>query len=209
MSTMTRPDFSALPDAVPIFVQLLGELDVRIAGRRVEWIRRKDALLFKYLLLEPLGRVSRDELCEVFWPAHDRQQALQNLRTTCSNVRSALRRCLPESRVDLYFQADGRDIVLRNDLAITDLSRFLAHVNAARDAMTAQRLDRAIDAYEAARVLYRGPLIADPPTAAHEAIARAVDDAFNEVLRHLTALRRFGADVVAMQQQRQGTAASA
>lgn len=205
----TRPDLSVLPDAVPIFVQLLGELDVRIAGRRVEWIRRKDALLFKYLLLEPLGRASRQELCEVFWPDHDRHQGLQNLRTTCSNIRTALRRCLPESRVALYFQADGRDIVLRNDLAITDLSQFLAHVTAAREAMSAQRFDRAIDAYEAARTMYRGPLIADPPTPAHEAIARAVDDAFNDVLRHLTALRRFGADVVFRQQQHEIGAASA
>jgi DNA-binding SARP family transcriptional activator len=209
MQPTTRTDLSALPDAVPIFVQLLGELDVRIAGRRVEWIRRKDALLFKYLLLEPLGRVSRQELCEAFWPDHDRQQALQNLRTTCSNIRAALRRCLPESRIDLYFQADGRDIVLRNDLAITDLSRFLAHVTAAREAMSAQRFDRAIDAYEAARTIYRGPLIADPPTPAHEAIARAVDDAFNDVLRHLTALRRFGADVIALHQQREIGAVSA
>jgi hypothetical protein len=189
-------DLSTLPDAAPIFAQMLGEFEVRIAGRRVEWVRRKDALLFKYLLLEPLGRASRAELCEVFWPTHDRQQAAQNLRTTCSNVRSALRRCLPDSRVDLYFQADGRDVKLRNDLAVTDLTRFLAHVGAAREAMTEQRLDRAVEAYEAARALYRGPLIVDPPTPAHEALAREVDESFNEVQRHLTALRRLGADVV-------------
>ncbi len=189
-------DLSMLPDAAPIFAQLLGEFEVRIAGRRVEWVRRKDALLFKYLLLEPLGRASRAELCEVFWPTHDRQQAAQNLRTTCSNVRSALRRCLPDARIDLYFQADGRDVRLRNDLAVTDLARFLAHVAAAREAMTEQRLDRAVEAYEAARALYRGPLIVDPPTLSRQAMAREVDESFNEVQRHLTALRRLGADVV-------------
>lgn len=189
-------DVAALPDVAPMFVQLLGEFDVRIAGRRVEWVRRKDGLLFKYLLLEPLGRASRAELCDAFWPTHDRDQARQNLRTTCSNIRAALRRCLPESRVDLYFRTEGRDIVLRNDLALTDLARFTAHVTAARDAMTAQRLDRAAEAYEAARSLYRGPLIADPATESHALIAREVDESFNEIQRHLTALRRLHAGVV-------------
>ncbi|HEY9085983.1 MAG TPA: BTAD domain-containing putative transcriptional regulator [Candidatus Tyrphobacter sp.] len=202
-------DLSMLPDATPIFARLLGEFEVRIAGRRVEWVRRKDALLFKYLLLDPLGRASRADLCEVFWPTHDRQQAAQNLRTTCSNVRSALRRCLPDSRVDLYFQADGRDITLRNDLAVTDLARFLAHVAAAREAMAEQRLDRAVEAYEAARALYRGPLIVDPPTPAHEAVARDVDESFNEAQRHLTALRRLGADVVPLRPRIQANAATA
>jgi hypothetical protein len=189
-------DVASLPDIAPIFVQLLGEFDVRIAGRQVEWVRRKDALLFKYLLLEPHGRVSRRELAEAFWPTHDRQQAAQNLRTTCSNVRTALRRVLPASRADLYFRTDGRDIVLRNDLAVTDLARFFAHVRAAREAMAAQQLDRAVEAYDAARAIYRGPLIVEPPKEAHEAIAREVDESFNEAQRHLTALRRFGAGAV-------------
>jgi hypothetical protein len=192
------PDVTTLPDVAPIFVQLLGEFDVRIAGRRVEWVRRKDALLFKYLLMEPLGRASRRELAEAFWPTHDRQQAAQNLRTTCSNIRTALRRVLPASRVALYFQTEGRDIVLRNDLAVTDLSRFLAHVRAARDAMAAQHLGKAVEAYEAARALYRGPLITDPPKPEHDAVAREVDESFNEVQRHLTALRRFGIEQVAL-----------
>jgi hypothetical protein len=189
-------DVATLPDVAPMFVQMLGEFDVRIAGKRVEWVRRKDALLFKYLLLEPLGRASRADLCEAFWPTHDRDQARQNLRTTCSNIRAALRRCLPESRVDLYFRTEGRDVVLRSDLAITDLARFSAHVAAARDAMAAQRLDRAAEAYESARALYRGPLIADPSTDAHAAVAREVDESFNEIQRHLTALRRLHASVV-------------
>lgn len=189
-------DPASLPDIAPIFVQLLGEFDVRIAGRRIEWVRRKDALLFKYLLLEPHGRASRRELAEAFWPAHDRQQAAQNLRTTCSNIRAALRRVLPARRADLYFQSDGHDIVVRNDLAVTDLARFLGHVRAGREAMAAQRLDSAVEAYEAARSIYRGPLIVDPPKPEHEATARDVDESFNEVQRHLTALRRFGAGIV-------------
>ncbi len=187
-------DLAELPDVAPMFVQLLGEFEVRIGGSRIEWIRRKDALLFKHLLLEPLGRVSRAELCTRFWPSHDRQQAAQNLRTTCSNVRTALRRCLPESRVDLYFRTEGRDVVLRNDLAVTDLSRFTAHIAAAREAMLADRLDRAAEAYESARALYRGPLIVDSPTDAHVAIAADIDESFNEIQRHLTALRRLRAD---------------
>lgn len=189
-------DVAQLPDVAPMFVQLLGEFEVRIGGRRIEWVRRKDAALFKYLLLEPLGRVSRDELCRNFWPTHDRDQAGQNLRTTCSNIRAALRRCLPESRVDLYFRSEGRDVVLRNDLAVTDLARFRSYVEAAREAMTAQRLERAAEAYEAARSLYRGPLIVEPATAEHEAIAHEVDESFNEIQRHLTALRRLHAGVV-------------
>ncbi len=189
-------DLAALPDASPMFVRLLGEFEVRIGGRRIEWIRRKDAALFKHLVLAPLGRASRSELCELFWPTHDRQQAGQNLRTTCSNIRAALRRCLPESRVDLYFRCEGGDVVLRTDLAATDLAAFTAHVAAAREAMTAQHLDRAAEDYEAARALYRGPLILEPTTEANAAIARDVDESFNEIQRHVTALRRLRADVI-------------
>jgi DNA-binding SARP family transcriptional activator len=176
----------------PIVAQLLGEFEVRIGGKRVQWIRRKDALLFKYLLLEPEGRASRQELCAAFWPEHDRQQAAQNLRTTCSNIRTALRRCLPVSRVAAYFYAEGRDIVLRNDLAVTDLARFIAHVRAARVMMVTQRFDRALAEYASARAAYHGPLIVDPSTPSHDVIAREVEAAFEEAERHLTALYRLG-----------------
>ncbi len=190
------PDLATLPDAAPMFVRFLGEFEVRIGGRRVDWVRRKDAMLFKHLLLAPLGRASRADLCELFWPTHDRQQAGQNLRTTCSNIRAALRRCLPESRIHLYFHCEGNDVVLRTDLALTDLARFTAHVAAAREAMAEQRLDRAAEEYEAARALYHGPLILDTPTEANTTIARDIDESFNEIQRHLTALRRLLVNVV-------------
>ena len=173
----------------PMHVQLLGEFDVRIDGQRVEWVRRKDAALFKYLVLAPFGRVSRAELCERFWPMHDRQQAAQNLRTTCSNIRTALRHCLPRSRADEYFTSVGRDIVLRADLALTDLSLFMDRVAAARAAMAERRLDLAIAEYESARTLYRGPLILDTEAEVHATLARDLDDAFAEAQRHITALR--------------------
>lgn len=191
-------DVTELPNALPIFAQMLGEFEVRIGGRRVEWIRRKDALLFKYLLLKPSGRASRSELCEAFWPAHDRQQASQNLRTTCCNIRAALRRSLPESRVDVYFRADGRDVVLCNPLVVSDITRFNELVSSARDAMNEQRFERATQAFEAARALYRGPLIVDPPNAGYESLAKEIDENFAEVQRHLAAMRRLAINVVAL-----------
>lgn len=191
-------EVTELPNALPIFAQMLGEFEVRIGGRRVEWIRRKDALLFKYLLLKPSGRATRLELCEAFWPAHDRQQASQNLRTTCCNIRAALRRSLPESRVDLYFRADGRDVVLCSALVSSDITRFNELVGAAREAMNEQRFERATQAFEAARVLYRGPLIVDPPNAGYETIAKEIDENFAEVQRHLAAMRRLAMNVVAL-----------
>jgi DNA-binding SARP family transcriptional activator len=181
-----------------ISARLLGEFDVRVNGCPVSWIRRKDALLFRYLLLEPLGRAARSELCDAFWPDHDRQQAAQNLRTTCSNVRAALRRALPAHDADSYFYADGGNVVVRADLTYTDLTRFMASVHSGRTAMVSLRFAEAIEAYESARSLYRGPLIADPATPAHRAIADEVEAAFGEVQRHLTALRLFAGDSPAL-----------
>ncbi len=177
----------------PIVARLLGEFEMQIAGQRIEWIRSKDGKLVKFLLLEPTGRASRTDLCRLFWPLHDRLQAAQNLRTTCSNIRAALRRVLPESRVELYFRCDRRDVVLTTEAAQTDLSRFMEHVTEARDAMTAQRIDLAIEIYEAARTLYRGPLLLDAPTEAHAAIAARVAEAWNEIQRHVLALQQIGA----------------
>ncbi len=182
----------------PIVARLLGELEIEIAGRRLEWIRSKDGKLVKYLLLEPSGRASRADLCRLFWPLHDRQQAAQNLRTTCSNIRTALRRVVPESRVELYFHCDRREIVLATELAHTDLSDFTARVAEARGAMDAQRLDLAAELYEAARALYRGPLILDAPTETHTAIAARVEEAWNEIQRTLLALQRIGARLPAL-----------
>ncbi len=177
----------------PIVARLLGELEIEIAGHRIEWIRSKDGKLVKYLLLEPTGRASRADLCRLFWPLHDRQQAAQNLRTTCSNIRTALRRVLPETRIELYFRCDRREVVLATELAHTDLSTFMARVAEAREAMEAQRLDLAAEIYQAARALYRGPLLLDAPTEAHAAVAACVDDAWNEIQRTLLALQRIGA----------------
>jgi DNA-binding SARP family transcriptional activator len=177
----------------PIVARLLGEFEVHIAGRRIEWIRSKDGKLVKFLLLEPSGRASRADLCRIFWPLHDRQQAAQNLRTSCSNIRTALRRALPESRVEFYFRCDRNEVMLATELAQTDLSRFMQHVTEAREAMAARRLDVAIEIYEAARALYHGPLILDAPTETHDEIAANVNEAWNEIQRHLLALQRIGA----------------
>ena len=122
---------SSKVDALPLVATVLGEFTVTIGGRRVEWVRRKDARVFKYLLLKPGGTATRAELIDVFWPGRERQASIAALRTTCSNIRHALREVVGHSRAELYFVTDLH-VRVPSERVISDLQRFRAHASAAR-----------------------------------------------------------------------------
>ncbi len=170
-------------------VSVLGEIVVSIAERRVAFVRRRDAQIFKYVLLKPTGRVSRSELLAAFWPNHERQSALAGLRTACSNIRQALRDATSDDIVGGYFTAEGDLSVIRNRI-ILDLDRFTAHVSAGDLALATGDVPAALAKYEAAHTVYRGALSLDVPNAPYRELAEAADANFEHASRQLHVLGR-------------------
>jgi hypothetical protein len=182
-ATRAQTRESPSSNTLPMHAHLLGEFKVHIGGRRVEWLRRKDAQLFRYLLMRPTGAASRAELCDVFWPEHDSAQARQNLRTTCSNIRSALRACLPFTDVSQYFSSRGTDLCVALDTVVTDLSRFNNQVALGKEALANNDTALAAVQFGMAHRTYRGPLMVDPPGCFYADIAEEIEEKLRECNR--------------------------
>jgi len=141
-----------------LVVRMFGRFEVEIGGRRIEWIRRREAQLFKYLLLKPNGTATRTELRAVFWPGTDAHLATQSIRTASSNIRKAIAALTGYAHVDRYFSSTGDiSVVLEN--AVIDVRRFTAHVANGDTELEAGRLHEAFAHYRAAEALYSGELL--------------------------------------------------
>jgi hypothetical protein len=145
-------------DSPPLFVaRLFGRFEAEIDGKRVEWIRRRDASLVKYLLLKPNGTASRSELREVFWPHSDRHLATQSIRTSCSNIRKAIAAIVGYACVERYFSSRG-DVSLNLENAVVDAHSFSAHLADGDAEAERGRKQDAFAHYGAAELLYSGDL---------------------------------------------------
>ncbi|HVA38900.1 MAG TPA: BTAD domain-containing putative transcriptional regulator [Candidatus Dormibacteraeota bacterium] len=172
----------------PMAVCVLGEFEATVGGRRIKWLRRRDAQIFKYLLLKPDGRASRAELADAFWPGRERQLALQALRTSCCNIRHAVGEAVGSARTASYFVANG-DVTVAKENVVVDAQSFSTHVAAAKTAAARGELRAVITHLEAARKTYRGSLIVDVPGAHYAAAAQEIDGTFATVESCLRALR--------------------
>ena len=141
-----------------LFVRLLGRFEAEIGGRRIEWIRRREAQMFKYLLLKRNGLATRGELREVFWPDAHPQLATQSLRTATSNIRKAIAAIVGYGNVERYFSSRG-DISVNLQNAVIDVRRFTAHVADGDAALERGRSQEAFAHYCAAESLYSGELL--------------------------------------------------
>jgi hypothetical protein len=147
------PDASAL-----LVVRMFGRFEATIGGRRIEWIRRREAQIFKYLLLKPDGSATRGELRDVFWPDANQHLATQSIRTACSNIRKAIAAIVGYGNVDRYFQSAGNvAVVLEN--AVIDARRFTAHIADGDSELENRRVPEALAHYRAAESLYSGELL--------------------------------------------------
>jgi Bacterial transcriptional activator domain len=147
------PDSNAL-----LVVRMFGRFEAEIGGRRIEWIRRREAQIFKYLLLKPDGSASRSELREIFWPEASAHLATQSIRTASSNIRKAIAAIVGYGNVDRYFTSRG-DIAVEVDNAVIDLRRFTAHMADGDTGLEAGRNQEALAHYRAAEALYSGELL--------------------------------------------------
>jgi DNA-binding SARP family transcriptional activator len=139
-------------------VRLLGWFRAEIDRRPIEWVRRRDRQIFKYLALQPSGSVSRAELGHVFWPDAEKHLVAQSLRTACSNIRKAIAQIVGFDRVDAYFRA-GDDLSLDLDNVIVDVNGFVAHANDGDEQYERGEVRAAYAHYRSAGRLYRGNLL--------------------------------------------------
>ena len=114
--------------ATPMQVRLFGWFLAEIDRQPIEWVRRRDRQIFKYVALQPNGSVSRAEIGQVFWPGAERHLVAQSLRTACSNIRKAIAQIVGFQQVEMYFRA-GDELSIDLDNVIVDVNRFVMHAN--------------------------------------------------------------------------------
>jgi DNA-binding SARP family transcriptional activator len=139
-------------------VRLYGWVRAEIDRRPIDWIRRRDRQIFKYLALQPGGSVARSELGQVFWPDAEKHLVAQSLRTACSNIRKAIAGLVGFDRVEAYFRA-GDDLALDLDNVIVDVNGFVAHANDGDEQYERGEVRAAYAHYRSAGRLYRGNLL--------------------------------------------------
>jgi DNA-binding winged helix-turn-helix (wHTH) protein len=158
-------------------VRMFGRFQASIGDISIEWIRRRDAQLFKYLLLTPNGIASRHELRRQFWPEAEAQLATQSLRTACSNIRRAVAVIVGYENVDRYFFTHG-EIGVNLANAVLDIRRFTAHISDGDQELNRSNIREAIAHYRAAETLYSGELLSgdypEPWYAARASMYRAL-----------------------------------
>jgi hypothetical protein len=177
---------TAVSGRATIVAKLFGGSQVRVGSDDVQWVRRKDSQVFKYLLLKETHSATRAELMKVFWADREPQIAAQGLRTTCSNIRHAFRAVVGEDRVDAYFSAEGDSVVVRANI-VTDVAEFLAHVGAARAGAANGSHARIAGHLAKARDIYRGDLLSGMPPCGLEQMAAQLRAQLAFVIQRLNA----------------------
>ncbi len=176
--------------ATPMQVRLFGWFLAEIDRQPIEWVRRRDRQIFKYVALQPNGSASRTELGQVFWPGAERHLVAQSLRTACSNIRKAIAQIVGFKQVEAYFRA-GDELSIDLDNVIVDVNRFVMHANDADEQYDRGDLRAAYAHYRSAARVYRGDLLIGD---AHEPWVATLDAALKA--RHVSLLERI-AEIVA------------
>lgn len=176
---------SKLHSSTPLHVRMFGRFQAEIEQHPVEWIRRRDQQIFKYVALSRDGSVNRAELAQAFWPNAEKHLVAQSLRTACCNIRKAIANIVGSDEVDHYFLADG-DVSLNLNNVIVDVRRFVAHANDGDLQYDRNELRAAYAHYRTAEQLYFGSLLlgeAAEPWFANQ--AEALDSRYVVVLTRL------------------------
>jgi hypothetical protein len=179
----------------PMQVRLFGWFLAEIDRQPIEWVRRRDRQIFKYVALQPNGTVSRAEIGRVFWPDAERHLVAQSLRTVCSNIRKAIGSIVGFKQVEAYFRA-GDDLSIDLDNVIVDVNRFVSHSNDADEQYERGELRAAYAHYRSAARVYRGDLLIGD---AHEAWVGTLDEALKS--RHNAVLERISEIVASLDYQ--------
>jgi DNA-binding SARP family transcriptional activator len=156
-----RPPGPGAP-APDITALVLGPLELSVAGRRVpRWNSLKARAVLQYLLVHQDRPVRRDVLMELQWPDHTHNSARNNLNVALYSLRNTLEG--PGHGVQPIVYQDGCYSLNPQLKWWIDRNEFIATIRHAESARRAGRPQQAIDTYQAAVRLYRGPLFEDDP----------------------------------------------
>jgi DNA-binding SARP family transcriptional activator len=153
----------AEPAAVPgaeVAACVLGPLDLTVAGHRVlRWNSLKARTVFQYLVVQ-IGRpVRREVLMELMWPDHSVSSARNNLNAALYSLRNTLDQ--QGSRVPYILYKDGCYLPNPELMWWIDRTEFLSTLQHAEVAQRGGQSRQAVNAYQRAVRLYRGPLFED------------------------------------------------
>ncbi len=179
------PQTTTTTDAPLLVVRMFGRFEATLGGRKIEWIRKREAQIFKYLLLKRTGTASRDELLAAFWAGSSMHAATQSLRTASSNIRKALATIVGYGEVERYFSSRG-ELAVSLDRAVIDVRRFAAHVADGDVERERGHLAEAFAHYRAAESIYRGELLCgEAPEPWYAARAAMYDALYASVLERI------------------------
>ena len=150
--------------AVPLNVRMFGRFRADIEDRPIEWIRRRDQQIFKFVALSRSGSASRAELAQTFWPDAEKHLVAQSLRTACSNIRKAIARVAGYDYVDLYFRADHASVSVDLNNLVVDARKFLAHTDDGLHQYDRNDFQTAYAHYRLAEQTYVGELLGGEAT---------------------------------------------
>jgi DNA-binding SARP family transcriptional activator len=145
-------------NATPLHVRMFGRFQAEVDQHPIQWVRRRDQQIFKFVALSRDGSVSRNEIAQTFWPDAEKHLVAQSLRTACCNIRKAIANIVGTDQVDSYFMADG-DVSLNLNNVIIDVRRFVAHANDGDTQYAREELRAAYAHYRTAEQLYSGSLL--------------------------------------------------
>lgn len=125
----------------PMKVRMFGWFQATVNGQNLQWIRRRDGQIFKYLALQPGGTATRSQIQRAFWPDAAPTLTAQNLRTACSNIRKAIARIVGYDQVDSYFHS-GTKLGLELNNVVVDINAFVAQSQRRRRTVSTRRTFR-------------------------------------------------------------------
>lgn len=185
----SRPEPGLQTTVSMMMVRMFGRFEATVEGDSVEWIRRRDQQVFKYLLLKPDGTATRNEMRDAFWPQTEAHQAMQSLRTAASNIRKAIAGVVGGELVDRYFFTRGNEIAVNLSNVVIDVRRFNAHTHDGDAQLERGNTREAMAHYRAAEDLYCGELLCgEYPEPWYAPRAEMYKAAFSTILERLAEL---------------------
>lgn len=182
-------------DPQPLILTFLGRYHCSIGDRAVVFLRRRDQNVFSYVALSSEGRVTREELLQIFWPGVARTTATQSLRTTLSRIRSAIAAIVGASSVDRYFRSHD-DVYVDFEHVTLDVRRFLEHVRFAHIEQGRKAIAAAKHHLLAAELLYKERLLnSEPSLACFQTQINDLENVYLDIIKRLVEIYTTEADL--------------
>jgi len=174
-----------------IMARFFGRFTCTIHDESIPWLRRMDKRIFRYLLLAPEGRATRDELHDTFWGGQDTKSSHLSLRTACSNIRKAIGTLVGSAETEHYFSTDNDALYVNLERVNVDVRRYIAHIRSGNICYATDDFKAAYGHFKHALIIYRGHLgWGDEPEEWLEPLANQCAALQRSIIEHLAEISR-------------------